>query len=57
MLDNMVQSVFGATNIGGAVHVETPALSSLNVTARTYNQTTNGTLGLVIPSITPQQAP
>jgi hypothetical protein len=56
VLDNMVQSVFGATNIGGAVHVETPTLSSLNVTARTYNQTTNGTLGLFIPSITPQQA-
>lgn len=56
VLDNIVRTLFGTSNMGGAVHVETPAESSLVVTARTYNQTTNGTLGLFIPAVTPQQA-
>ena len=56
VLDNIIQSVFGASGIGGAVHVDTPSLSSLVVTARTYNQTTNGTLGLFIPAVTPDEA-
>ena len=56
VLDNVVQSIFGANGVGGAVHVSTPNLSSLVVTARTYNQTTTGTRGLFIPAVTPDEA-
>jgi hypothetical protein len=55
VLDNVVQALFGASNTGGAVHVETPTASPLVVTARTYNQTTAGTLGLFIPAVTPAE--
>lgn len=56
VLDNIVRNLFGTSSMGGAVHVDTPTESSLVVTARTYNQTANGTLGLFIPAVTPQQA-
>ncbi|HEU4523338.1 MAG TPA: cadherin-like domain-containing protein, partial [Thermoanaerobaculia bacterium] len=56
VLDNIVRTLFGASNVGGAVHVTTANPSSLVVTARTYNQTPNGTLGLFIPAVTPDEA-
>ena len=56
VLNDIVRSVFGTSGIGGAVHVETPQPSELIVTGRTYNQTPNGTLGLFIPAVTPEQA-
>ena len=56
-LDNVLQSVFSQTgNVGGAVHVVTPNETSLVVTGRTYNQTTNGTFGQFIPAVTPNEA-
>ncbi|HEU4521620.1 MAG TPA: hypothetical protein VFT12_06435, partial [Thermoanaerobaculia bacterium] len=56
ILDDIVQTLFGASNVGGAVHLTTSNPSSLVVTARTYNQTPNGTLGLFIPAVTPDEA-
>lgn len=50
--DNLVNSLFGQTNIGGAVHINTPAASSLVVTGRTYNKTPEGTYGQFIPAVT-----
>lgn len=55
-LDNIVQSLFGRTDIGGAVHVVTPASSSLIVTGRTYNKTADGTFGQFIPAVTQSDA-
>jgi hypothetical protein len=56
VLDNVVRALFGASNVGGAVHVTTPSVSSLVVTARTYNQTSSGTLGLFIPAVSAEDA-
>ena len=56
ILDNVVQNTFGTTNLGGAVHVTTPADSSLVVTGRTYHQTSNGHLGQFIEAVTPDEA-
>ena len=55
-LDSVVQSSFGLTNVGGALHITTAAASPLVVTARTYNQTANGTLGQFIPAFTSNDA-
>ncbi|HYR28667.1 MAG TPA: hypothetical protein VEU30_09380, partial [Thermoanaerobaculia bacterium] len=55
-LDDVVQSLFGQADIGGAVHVTTSETSSLVVTGRTYNITANGTLGQFIPAVTPAEA-
>jgi uncharacterized repeat protein (TIGR01451 family) len=55
-LDNVVASVFGGTNVGGSVHVTTSTPSSLVVTARTYNQTDNGTYGQFIGAVTAADA-
>lgn len=55
-LDNVLQSLFEATNTGGAVHITTPGDSSLVVTGRTYNQTQNGTFGQFINAVTPFDA-
>jgi uncharacterized repeat protein (TIGR01451 family) len=54
--DDIVGSLFRAPNDGGAVHVTTPAQSSLVITGRTYNQTGNGTFGQFIPAVVPQEA-
>jgi uncharacterized repeat protein (TIGR01451 family) len=51
-LDNVVQSLFGASNLGGALHVTTATDSPLVVTARTYDQTSHGTLGQFVPAVT-----
>jgi uncharacterized repeat protein (TIGR01451 family) len=55
-LDNILQSTFGQTNIGGAMHILTMSNSSLIVTGRTYNLTPDGTFGQFIPAVTPFDA-
>jgi hypothetical protein len=52
-IDNTLQSLFNLTNSGGSMLVTTPTSSSLITTARTYNQTGNGTYGQFIPGVTP----
>jgi hypothetical protein len=52
-IDNALQSLFALTNSGGSLLVTTPSSSKLVVTARTYNQTSNGTYGQFIPAVTP----
>jgi hypothetical protein len=54
--DKALASVFGMANDGGAIHIATPTPSRLVATARTYNQTTNGTYGQFISGVTPNQA-
>ena len=54
--DNVLQSIFGLTNTGGALHVTTPSNAPLIVTARTFDQTSNGTLGQFITAVTPSDA-
>jgi uncharacterized repeat protein (TIGR01451 family) len=51
-LDDIVQSVFSASNLGGALHVTTALNTPLVVTARTYDQTSHGTLGQFVPAVT-----
>jgi uncharacterized repeat protein (TIGR01451 family) len=55
-LDDVIHSVFGVTNAGGALHVTTSAAAPLVVTGRTYDQTAHGTLGQFIPAVTPNDA-
>ena len=52
-IDSALQSLFTLTNSGGSMLVTTPSSSKLVVTARTYNQTSNGTYGQFIPAVTP----
>jgi len=54
--DNVLQSLFGLTNVGGALHVTTTSTAPLVVTARTYDQTNSGTLGQFITAVTPNDA-
>jgi len=54
VLDNVLSSTFGLTNIGGAMHVDTLTDSNLVVTGRTYNQVDGGgTYGQYIAAVTP----
>jgi uncharacterized repeat protein (TIGR01451 family) len=55
-LDSVLQSVFGLTNIGGALHVTTPFDVPLVVTARTYDQRPGGTVGQFVPAVAPGEA-
>jgi uncharacterized repeat protein (TIGR01451 family) len=55
-LDNLLQSLFGMTNVSGSLHVTTASNSPLVVTSRTFDQTTNGTLGQFITAVTPADA-
>jgi uncharacterized repeat protein (TIGR01451 family) len=55
-LDNLVQSLFGMTNVSGSLHVTTASNSPLVVTSRTFDQTTNGTLGQFITAVTAADA-
>ncbi|HKR63539.1 MAG TPA: hypothetical protein VJZ00_07385 [Thermoanaerobaculia bacterium] len=55
-LDDVLSSKFGLVNAGGVVHLTTGSASSIVVTGRTYNQTTNGTFGQFIPAVTPDEA-
>jgi hypothetical protein len=52
-IDSALQQLFALTNSGGSLLVTTPSTSKLTVTARTYNQTSNGTYGQFIPAVTP----
>jgi hypothetical protein len=53
VLDNVVGTFFGQPNgAGGAIAITTAANSQLSATARTYNQTANGTYGQFIPAVT-----
>jgi Viral BACON domain len=53
VLDNVLVSTFGfASNAGGSIVITTPAETALTATARTYNQTSNGTYGQFIPGVT-----
>ncbi|HXH42100.1 MAG TPA: hypothetical protein VNN08_25980 [Thermoanaerobaculia bacterium] len=52
-IDNSLSQLFALSNTGGSMLVTTPASSKLVVTARTYNQTSNGTYGQFIPAVTP----
>ncbi|HYC59688.1 MAG TPA: hypothetical protein VEK79_08985 [Thermoanaerobaculia bacterium] len=57
VLNNVLVNTFGvSSNMGGAVAVTTPANTQLTATARTYNQTTNGTYGQYIPGVTPAES-
>jgi uncharacterized repeat protein (TIGR01451 family) len=55
-LDSVVGDLFGSANTGGAVHVSTGSASNLVITARTYNQTDNGTYGQFIPAVSQADA-
>jgi hypothetical protein len=53
VLNNVLVNLFGiAGDAGGSVVITTPAETSLVATARTYNQTSNGTFGQFIPGVT-----
>jgi uncharacterized repeat protein (TIGR01451 family) len=54
-LDGILQSLFGITNSGGAVHLTTAGDAPLVMTGRTYNQTSNGTVGQFINAVTPAE--
>lgn len=54
--DNVLQSLFGLQNTGGALHMTAPQNTPFIVTARTYNQTSAGTLGQFITAVTPNDA-
>jgi uncharacterized repeat protein (TIGR01451 family) len=57
VLDNVLASRFGATNIGGALHVDTLTDANLIVTGRTYNHVdAGGTYGQFIAAVTPADA-
>jgi uncharacterized repeat protein (TIGR01451 family) len=55
-LDDIVHSTFNLTNAGGALHVTTATVTPLIVTARTFNDTTAGTLGQFLQAVTPADA-
>jgi len=55
-LDGTLKNVFGISNDGGALHISTTATTPLVATARTYNQTPNGTYGQFIPAVTANDA-
>jgi hypothetical protein len=55
-LDNTLASFFGITNDGGALQITTADPANLVTSARTYNQTTNGTFGQFVNGVTPAQA-
>jgi len=54
-LENVV-ALFGESNVGGAVQVTTDSSSQLVVTARTFDQQENGTVGQFIPAVTSDDA-
>lgn len=55
-LDDVLATKFGIVNAGGVVHLTTGSASSIVVTGRTYNQTSNGTFGQFIPAVTTEEA-
>lgn len=55
-LDRVLSSFFGISQDGGALHVSSSVPARLVVTARTYNDTGQGTYGQFIPAVTPEEA-
>ncbi|MEA2237452.1 MAG: hypothetical protein QOC81_2176 [Thermoanaerobaculia bacterium] len=55
-LDDIVHSTFNMTNASGALHVTTAVNAPLVVTARTFDQTSTGTLGQFVQAVTPADA-
>lgn len=51
-IDNALQSLYNVGNVGGSLVISTAASSKLVATARTYNDTGNGTYGQFIPGLT-----
>jgi hypothetical protein len=54
--DAALHQFFGLSNDGGALHIATTATTPLVATARTYNQTANGTYGQFVPAVTANDA-
>lgn len=55
--DNILQSLFGVSNVGGALQVLTSAPTTMVVSGRTFNKTAEGgTYGQFIPAVTPAEA-
>jgi hypothetical protein len=52
VIDNALQSLYSMSNSGGSMVITTPADAKLVASARTYNQTSNGTYGQFIPGLT-----
>ena len=55
-LDNVLQSLFGLVETGGALHFTTASETNLVISGRTYNQTSNGSFGQFIPAVTPNES-
>lgn len=56
VLDNVLPTLFNATNTGGSVLISTTTPSSLVATGRTYTEVAGGgTYGQFIPGVTPQE--
>ena len=55
-LDKAVSTLFGTTQDGGAMHIASATPARLIATARTYNQTTQGTYGQFISAVTPNDS-
>jgi hypothetical protein len=56
VLDNVLPTLFNATNTGGSVVITTPADSSLVATGRTYTEVEGGgTYGQFIPGVTSKE--
>jgi hypothetical protein len=57
VIDNVIGGLFAQPNgAGGSVAITTPTGTKLTATARTYNQTSNGTYGQYIPGVTTAQS-
>ena len=57
VIDNVVGGFLAQPNgAGGQIVITTPANTTLMTTARTYNQTSNGTYGQYIPGVTPAES-
>jgi Ig-like domain CHU_C associated len=55
-IDDSMQSMFGTTNAGGAIHITTATMTSLVATARTYHYRPDGTFGQFIPGVAAESA-
>jgi hypothetical protein len=56
VLDNVLPSIFNATNTGGSIVITTPSDSSLVATGRTYTEVEGGgTYGQFIPGVTSKE--
>jgi len=56
VLDDVLHTRFGVSNIGGAISVATSVNGPLIVSGRTYDQEPTGTYGQFVPAVTPIDA-